>query len=171
MKIYLGALLIILCFACISFISVSFANEALLDENISYSFLQSAVSSRVELNEDNTYTIFLRTVSPYVNYFSAAPNRDEGMMGMEEFLNFWKNINAQSTFDLLPNASLSGISKKGESKMITIVFELNEAEYNRGAQTLKYRAKLLSDDVALIGNGITLEHPILFIDDVCLSCW
>lgn len=129
-----------------------------------YCFAQSANEAKLSRKSNDTFTLTLKGVNPYVTYFSERPKRKVGYMSTKGFVKYWKYESPQSFKYDPPNADVSGVQI---GKTSNFVLELTNPKYDYKSRTLTYTAKPLGHKIT---TG-TLSHVTLFIDDVCLSCW
>jgi len=92
-------------------------------------------------------------------------------MPVEKFMQVWESNVADSLKNDPPNADLNGIIADASNQTFNLVVELKNPKYDSESQTFTYTAKPLKDNLPSIAKSVTLDHVVLFIDDVCLSCW
>ena len=139
--------------------------------NQNYLMVQSAQTADIKQNQNsNTYTVTLENVSPYVSYFSERPDRKAGTMHIDEFLKLWTHQGKDSFSANPPNADLHATQIMSSSEAINFPIELTNPVYNHESKTLSYTATPLKGS-KLIPDLAKVQHVLLFIDQVCLSCW
>ena len=143
--------------------------------NDRYLFVQAAAEVSIEAHEkkENTYTITLKNVSPYVNYFADRPIRKAGNMSIENFIKRWNHKGHNSFIENPPNADVSAMQLGfiAEDTLLNYTFQLTDPIYNSKNKTLSYTAVSLPGNSIIIPKSSTLHYVTLFIDDACLSCW
>jgi hypothetical protein len=138
-----------------------------------YLFVQYAPVAHITHNtKNNTYTITLKEIVPYVMYFSERPNRISGGLPVQEFVNLWKTDKPKNFRADPPNADLVTVQTKllSSTKTINFAIELTSAQYNSRENSITYVVKPLKGNTFTPGS-LTMRHVSLFIDDVCLGCW
>ena len=138
-----------------------------------YLFVQYAPVAQIKHHkENNTYTITLEKIVPYVMYFSERPNRKTGALPVQEFVYLWKTKRSAKFRSDPPNADLVAVETKwlSPTKNINFTIELTSAHYNSQSNTVTYVVKPLKGNI-FTPRSTTLYHVSLFIDDVCLGCW
>ncbi len=136
-----------------------------------YLMVQSAEAAQIKRDAGkDTYTLVLKQVAPFVAYFSERPNRQAGSMPIEEFLALWEQRGHNSFGENPPNADLHATRVLAMNEAVNFAIELTRPTYNGKSQTLSYTVKPLKGS-PLSQDTIDVQHVLLFIDDVCLSCW
>jgi hypothetical protein len=148
----------------------------------SFLFVQPAGGGRLEpiAGMAGQYRLTLTDVPPTVVYFSSRPTREVGQLAPQTLVANWAAGRDSLATDP-PNAALDFLN--GPSGQVVIVFELYEPTYDPATQTMTYRAVILpSSDRVGLADLLSRAAPlaavsgefgpaVLFIDDVCLSCW
>ncbi len=173
MKTYLQKGLMVLCLSALV-VSSAQADKCLRcpvhSSQEGYLFVQSAQHATVSSTGDDTYEVKLDNVTPYVTYFSDRPKRYASSMPMNEFLALWHDPGSDGFKGDPPNVDLHGIKDK-EGKDLNLVLVLTDPIYNNDTRTLRYTAHQLSDSKANVVAKADLDDVVLFIDNVCLTCW
>ena len=148
-----------------------------------YFFVQPAAGGSLEpiMGAPGQYRLTLNHVSPSIVYFSDRPAREVGQVAPQTLVANW-GTGPESLAAVPPNAALDFLD--GPAGQSVVVLELYEPAYDPATQTMTYRAAILpSSDrpglADLVGRGVPpvaafpreFGPAVLFIDDVCLSCW
>ena len=133
--------------------------------------VQSAHGADLRYNKStNTYIITLKKVAPFVTYFSERPDRNAGSISIDKFLELWQKPVENNFSANPPNADLHATELMSSKEAINLAVELSDPVYDPKSHTLSYTAKPLNGTTYLPEKA-KLHHILLFIDDVCLSCW
>ena len=136
---------------------------------VAVSYVQNAGAAQLLPSAGNLYTLRLSNVTPYVLYFSDRPNRTLGQMKNGVFLQKWQQGKNSFSSDA-PNAELNGliVDKHHHTQFSSFVVELSAPHYDAKKGIFSYRAELLTEPEN--NRPILLQHPVLFIDEACLTC-
>lgn len=152
-------------------------SKANSSENIqkeAYLFVQSSSRATVQeiKNQPGTYTVTLERVSPMVTYFSDRPNRDCGIIPMDQYLKLWHYKGARNFKDNPPNAVLNSIETGllSSDKVLNFAIQVIEPVYDRKSETMTFTANPLVGNLNEIKPLMVLNHVSIFVDDACLSC-
>ncbi len=136
---------------------------------VSVSYVQNAVTAELTPTTGNLYTLRLKQVMPYVLYFSDRPNRAIGQMKNTVFLQKWQQGKNSFKNDA-PNAELNGLvlDAHHHTQFSSFIVELSTPRYDVKSGTFQYQVTLLTQPENK--HRIVLDHPVLFIDEACLTC-
>lgn len=169
-KTILGAILLLVAVCPLANATKPNAHPA-SNSKAEYLMVQSAQSADITHNEKtNTYSVILQNVAPFVAYFSERPDRKAGSMHIDEFLKLWEHKGKNSFGANPPNADLHATELLSSSEAVNFPIELTNPVYNSKNKTLTYTAKPLNG-ANVLPNSAKVQHVLLFIDDVCLTCW
>lgn len=143
------------------------------NKKIEYLFIQIAKSGEIDyVPGTKQYKIVLNEVDPWTTYFSNVPHRITGLMSSSRFAQmvddnvrkkYPKGLNAGLIF--VSNDNLISTSKK------QLIFSIKDPNYDSKDNTLSYSATLVpGEQLHTVNNKIEIEHPVLFIDTICVSC-
>jgi hypothetical protein len=143
-------------------------------EKASYVFIQNSASAVLNPvnNKPGTYTLTMKNVQPYINYFSERPNRMTGVMPTDKFFQAWQKGQDSFAKDA-PNVSVSGIKLHGiyQQKVMNYVLALSNPHYDVKKNEITYDAKSLENGHIALNKAITLHNVVVFLDDGwCPSC-
>ena len=163
----------LLVLSCEAFCAKTNAETSDQSKNKGYLFVQAAQRATIKLDANtNNYKLELKSVMPYVTYFSERPKRYSSTMPLDQFLALWQDRAGNGFKNNPPNVDLHGMSVKifTPDQPFNLTVELSNPTYDPRFQTLSYQAKPLSNKIPL-PESVILSDVILFIDQVCLSCW
>lgn len=124
-------------------------------------FLQTATKAALVKNADNSYTITLHDLSPYIGYFSDRPVREASIMPLTEFIKLWTTKKIAKNFnEVPPNAALVMMPKNSKREQ-HFAAEVYEPHYSNGK--LIYKLNILSKKPIQTGK---MSHVSLFFDDI-----
>ncbi len=145
-----------------------FANVPIKSESLLVQYAPKAVLKKAG---GDHYTVTLKNIPPYVTYFNVRPNREAGVISIQEYLDLWKPDRPDNFSINPPNASFNAVTvEKGKHRTpINFVAVVTGLVYDSDANTLQYKFKPLTE-ITLPEEG-EIDYMAIFIDDVCLSCW
>lgn len=134
-----------------------------VNKNVNVSFVQVADKAMLTKTNANQYRLVLVNVKPHLAYFSDRPNRVVGQIHNASYLAKW-NMGKDSLNKDAPNAILTGENING--KEVHLYVDLAQPKLSK--RDFSYEVTMLSKKKH--ADSIVIFHPIMFIDEVCLSC-
>ncbi|MBN1684906.1 MAG: hypothetical protein JW855_05715 [Gammaproteobacteria bacterium] len=129
-------------------------------------FLQSATAG--ELREstlhEGYYQLTLYNVAPYITYFTQRPNRNSGIVPLQNFVKAW-NVGPNSFQDNNPNAVIVAgqINDTINKNTPPLLAALSNPQYDMNKNVLQFLVKPLSTQ-KLLYKEITYQYVTIIIE-------
>ncbi len=135
-----------------------------------YLFVESAHSAEIIKDKDKpvgNYIIILKSVDPWVIYFSDRPKRDMGFMPVEDFLT--KMTTEGEKFEP-KGLNAAVVSLDDKHKVVSYVFTLHHPQYDGKNASISFTAQTVpGKTLTIIPSEVELSHVAVFID-ACVGC-
>jgi len=133
---------------------------ALASSNPGYLFFQNDLHATLVKNQDKTYTLTLLDAPKYVSYFSNRPQRNTGLIPLNQFLTFWKDSKIKDSFlQIPPNVALAMMPASGKQQnFIAVVSEPAYSDKN-----VSYKLTIMGKQPIETGS---VSHVNMFFDDI-----
>jgi len=141
------------------------------NENVTFLYIELASTGTFEKNNNNTYTLTLEGVNPWITYFTLTPKRSTGILHVNDFNKVLLH-EIKKSIEKSPKGLNTGLVARDFSDEHTLSYtvSLKDPVYNAKDNKVTYIANLIPGlQASKIPNKITFNHVSLFID-ACPSC-
>ena len=174
-KLFINTFLVVI----LSYFPLAYSQTSLPKENveqppvetepfsqINLIFFQNATSALLEESNVHSgyYLLTLYNVSPYMTYFAQRPNRNKGVVPLQNFVKAW-SVGPNNFKDNNPNAIILAeqINDAVNRNNPPLIVTLSDPQYNSDKNTLQFLAKPLSSEKLLYKES-TYQYVTILIE-------